>query len=572
MFEKNTKQINQLMVDIYVKCSAVILILVLFSMIGIFEFGMKYTLIVLVAGLWVSLTPKLLIRFLSPDVLKYYMLISAAIFIGVIGTDNHVGVYITYILVPLLSCLYFDPKFVWKIGIVSYIVMIASVYVGSENMLEVVYQGRSRAYIFFAYSMGFTIEFFVATTVLYYLVKRAKQLMLERYSAEEQNQMKTLFLSNMSHEIRTPMNAIIGLSEVSLHMEMDEQLRKNVSIIHSSATSLLEIINDILDFSKIEAGKMEIYSESYSTKEMIHDMMAIIDARNDGEVPIYYHIAEDMPPILEGDAGRIRQVMLNYASNAIKYTDSGRIDISMCCERTKENVENEVNLIYTVKDTGQGIHKEDLDKLFTMYGQVNQKLNQGKEGTGIGLAISKSFVSRMGGTVSVESEYGVGSSFSFCIPQKIGEEKLEAADAITEKIEIPEGPFQTKGVRLLLVDDNEINREVAKAILEPLELTIEEAENGKEALELTENNTYDVILMDSHMPVLSGEEATKEIRERETVTGQHVPIIALTADAINGVREKMMECGMDDYIVKPIDATVMYRMLRKVIPEEKIRG
>lgn len=572
--------------------SVVILILVIFSYLGIFEFGRNYTLIILIAGLIIALSPSILIHFLSDNTMRYYMIILIAIFIGVLGTNNHIGIYITYALVPIYSCLYFEPAFTVKSSILSYICMVISVYINSAHKYEVLYQGRPRTQIAIAYILGFTIEYVFISVILYFVVKRAKVMMEERYSAEEENRMKSEFLSKMSHEIRTPMNAIIGMSDVALRKEMDEDLRHYLTIIKSSSTGLLEIINDILDLSKVEAGKVSIINDTYSTKSLTDDITAIIDARNiDKKVPIYYHIQENMPPYLVGDIVRIKQVMLNYASNAIKYTDSGHIDVTICCEiregsyseqnhssaltqtssqDTQRMSESEQNpyavLTFTVQDTGQGIHKEDLGQLFTMYGQVDSKKNYGKEGTGIGLAISKYFIEEMGGTVRVESTYGKGSTFSFILPQKLG-----SAPAPNKQADhnIPSSSskedFTAPDSRILLVDDNEINREVVKAMLEPIGLTIDEASNGQEAVNMSAKTAYNLILMDSHMPVMNGEEATILIRKREHSSGHHTPIIALTADAISGVREQLLQCGMDDYIEKPIDSDILFKTLRRYL-------
>lgn len=563
MFEKNTKQVNRMIARMFAAGSVVILILAVCSEAGIFEFGKTYTRILLCAGLLVAISPSILIRFLSDNVLKYYMLIMAALLIGLLGTNNHIGVYITYALVPIASCLYFDPALVVKTGIFSYLIMLWSVYINSRNLYEVVYQGRPRMQMFIAYALGFTVEFIVVNAVLYFLVKRAKQMMEERYSAQEQNRMKTEFLSNMSHEIRTPMNAIIGMSEVALQKDMSEEVRNCLNIIKSSSTGLLEIINDILDISKVEAGKLNIIADAYTTKSLTDDMQAIIDARNrENKVPIYYHIQENLPECLKGDSVRIKQVMLNYASNAIKYTDTGRIDIIVGCEPLENG---HVLLTYQVKDTGQGIRREDMGKLFTMYGQLNQEVNHGKEGTGIGLALSKSFIERMGGSVSAESTYGKGSTFSFSVPQKIVKVPATENELQTEGA----GTFTAKSACILLVDDNDINREVVKAMLESVEASIDEAANGQEAVEAADKKAYDLILMDSHMPVMSGEEATRAIRENSSLN-QHTPVVAITADAISGVRERLLESGMNDYLVKPIEMQELCRIIRKYLPEEKI--
>ncbi len=594
------------MARLFAVATLAILVLVAFSCLGIFEFGKRYTLIILIAGLTIALSPSIMIRFLSDNAMRYYMIVLAAIFIGVLGTNNHIGVYITYALVPIYSCLYFEPAFTVKSSILAYISMVISVYINSASKYEVLYQGRPRNEIAIAYILGFTIEYIVVCVILYFVVRRAKQMMEDRYSAEEENRMKSEFLSKMSHEIRTPMNAIIGMSDVALRKDMDEELRHYITIIKSSSTGLLEIINDILDLSKVEAGKLSIIADTYSTKSLVDDITAIIDARNiDKKVPIYYHIQKDMPPYLIGDVVRIKQVMLNYASNAIKYTSSGRIDVKICCSVYENNPSKKKNyavLTFTVKDTGQGIRKEDITQLFKMYGQVDTKKNYGKEGTGIGLAISKYFIEEMGGNVRVESSYGKGSTFSFILPQALGtspisEPVCNVADTTDNFAENHASDFacsdsqtltndvsslahsssQTFGnnsvfftapnARILLVDDNEINREVVKAMLEPTKIIIEEATDGQEAVNMVLASSYDLILMDSHMPVMSGEEATAQIRknEKRSASKRHIPIIALTADAISGVRERLLQSGMDDYIEKPIDSGVLFKTLRKYL-------
>ena len=594
------------MARLFAVATLAILVLVAFSCLGIFEFGKRYTLIILIAGLTIALSPSIMIRFLSDNAMRYYMIVLAAIFIGVLGTNNHIGVYITYALVPIYSCLYFEPIFTVKSSILAYISMVISVYINSASKYEVLYQGRPRNEIAIAYILGFTIEYIVVCVILYFVVRRAKQMMEDRYSAEEENRMKSEFLSKMSHEIRTPMNAIIGMSDVALRKDMDEELRHYITIIKSSSTGLLEIINDILDLSKVEAGKLSIIADTYSTKSLVDDITAIIDARNiDKKVPIYYHIQKDMPPYLIGDVVRIKQVMLNYASNAIKYTSSGRIDVKICCSVYENNPSKKKNyavLTFTVKDTGQGIRKEDITQLFKMYGQVDTKKNYGKEGTGIGLAISKYFIEEMGGNVRVESSYGKGSTFSFILPQELGtspisESVCNVTDTTDNLVENHASDFacsdsqtltndvsslahsssQTFGnnsvfftapnARILLVDDNEINREVVKAMLEPTKIIIEEATDGQEAVNMVLASSYDLILMDSHMPVMSGEEATAQIRknEKRSASKRHIPIIALTADAISGVRERLLQSGMDDYIEKPIDSGVLFKTLRKYL-------
>lgn len=566
MFEKNTKQVNRIIANIFLVSLAAILFMVICSCLGVFEFGKDYTLGLLIAGLLITVSPSLLLRYLSDHAMKYYMLIVLAIFIGGLGTSNHIGIYISYALVPVFSCMYFEPQLVIKTSIFSYLVMAVSVYINSAGKYEVVYQHRPRLQMYFAYMLGFTIEYLVICPVLYTVVRRAKLMMEERHSAEEENQMKSEFLSSMSHEIRTPMNAIIGMSDVALRNDMSDELRRCITVIKSASTGLLEIVNDILDLSKIEAGKLNLIEDVYTTKSLVDDAVAVINARNiDHRVPIYFHIQEDMPAALKGDSIRIKQVMLNYASNAIKYTDHGQIDVTIRCERKTDGM---ALLKYEVEDTGQGIREEDIGDLFEMYTQFNTTKNRGKEGSGIGLAICRYFADQMGGTVGVTSKYGEGSRFYFTVPQKIVElpETEQTQNVPAEGYRL----FRTIDVRILLADDNEINREVVKAMLDPIGAQIDEAENGKEAVYKAQHMSYDLILMDSHMPVMSGEEATRAIRGFEDAARRDVTIIALTADAVAGVRERLIASGMDDYISKPIQTQDLYRVIRRYIPEQKL--
>lgn len=547
-----------------------ILLMAVLSFLGVFEFGTVYTWIVLLVGLVVTISPRILLRVLPDHVMRYYMLLLLAAFIGVLGTSNHIGIYITYALVPIFSCLYFDPKFITKISLFSYIVMAISVYVSTADKYEVIYLGDSRIQIFIAYLLGFTIEYVVVYMVLYFLVNRAKRMMEERNSAQEETHMKTEFLSSMSHEIRTPMNAIIGMADVALRKDMDEDLRRCITIIRTSSMGLLEIVNDILDLSKIEAGKINIITEAYATRSLVDEVKAVVNARNiDGSVPIYYHIREDLPPFLEGDAVRIKQVIFNLASNAIKYTERGRIDITLDWEKRSEEAGN---LICRVQDTGQGIREADMQRLFEEYSQFHTRENHGKEGTGIGLTISKRYVEGMNGTIRAESRYGEGSEFSFTIPQRIivGEAVIGRSESKKQPAQ-PATYFTTKGARVLLVDDNAINREVLKAMLEPLELQIDEAENGRMAVNMAKTAVYDLIFMDSHMPIMNGEEATRYIRRMTGGINQKVPIIAITADAIAGVRERLLESGMDDYVAKPVQTEEICNTVRKYLPQDKIR-
>lgn len=914
MLENNTKQVNRIVAKTLALCTIPVLALLVCYLLGIFGFDRWVTITILVLGLMITISPSILIHFCPDNFMKYYMLIILSLFIGILGTNNSIGIYITFILVPLVSCMYFQPKFTARVLVFSYIIMVVAVFFNSYGKLEVRFKGWTHMEAFRAYLIGFTIEYVIVGFFLYALVKRAKKFMDEQYEAmvklnaekiryrllvngsrdiiaeynieedvysanrsvfsketdkketvvidhfkeyiaktnksiaflldmilecvasedavykeydfsyvkngvsiplwyqieglplrddngkiisviarlhnitpvrtaqeqfrkrrisdmyissldndkrsvyemalnesqnfteadfarfsdgnafmaemlnmlkyakdlndvlndvlarmgdffevdriciiesvraegvnklnyqwnrnpdkkldnffssvsendikivadyydkygyieanvnqeatdnfnsldsrvmrdemlgceisipvlkdgeytgailfdkydttpysmvdklllseavsaisayvirlraDEANNAKSLFLSNMSHEIRTPMNAILGMADVALRKDMSSDLRRCISIIKSSSTGLLGIINDILDFSKIEAGKIDLVIDTYSTVSMINDVKTIIEARNvKKRLPLYFHVDEDIPVRLEGDMVRIKQVMVNFATNAVKYTDKGQVDIYIGCSSISQG---NIMFTFSVKDTGQGIRQEDMGKLFCEYGQVDAKKNHYKEGTGLGLAISKRLMDLMDGKITVDSTYGVGSTFSFTVPQRvidsnpIGNFDDVEYTAVTDEKEFL---FETVDTNVLLVDDSEINREVAKALLEPLHLNIDEADNGLTAVNMVKDKAYDLILMDSLMPVMGGEEATSIIRGMDGCINQNTPIIAMTADAMTGVKEKLLASGMNEFISKPVVLSKACAKIKKYLPEEKIK-
>ncbi len=390
--------------------------------------------------------------------------------------------------------------------------------------------------------------------------------------AESANRAKSVFVSNMSHEIRTPMNAIVGLTEVLLRRDRDAEDKQYLMNIKSSGEALLDIINDLLDFSKIEAGKFEIVKDSYDVAQMMRDIEVIGKTRiGDKNVTLVMDIDRQIPKLLYGDGLRIRQVILNIMNNAVKYTEEGTVTLSVRQEACDgENVQLQVS----VADTGQGIRQEDLDGLFDAFTQVDIKKNQGKEGTGLGLAISRQLVELMGGQLRVESEYGKGSRFYFTLRE--GVRSTEAIGDYTRTQAQPEQAdediftFQAPDAQILLVDDNEINQEVAKALMEPFAMQIDVASNGKQAVEMVLKKQYDIVFMDHFMPVMDGQKATEIIRGMEGEAFQSLPVIALTADAVQGVREELFQAGMNDFVSKPIDVADVSRVLRQWLPGEKV--
>lgn len=387
------------------------------------------------------------------------------------------------------------------------------------------------------------------------------------------NQIKNTFISTISHELRTPLNAIIGMSEVLLREDLGTTIKKNLHIIHSASRGLLTIINDLLDLSKIEAGKIEIVKEDYKILAIVNDVCAMIKSRNEEKkLDLHINISEDLPSVLHGDAIRIKQVMINLANNAIKYTDKGSVTISLHAIPIDDK---HVKLLYTVEDTGQGIKKEDLPKLFMKYNQLNVKENHHKEGTGLGLSISKSLIELMGGTIGVQSEYGVGSKFYFELPQRI----INATVAgriedytYEEQIKNQKYLFCAPRARILIVDDNEINLIVAVNLLSILKLQMDTVDSYNQVMDLLTQNKYDLIFMDNYMPDVDGIELAGKIRALEGNSNQNIPIIALTADAMSGTKEKMIAAGMNDCIYKPMEMNKVCKVLRKYLPKEYIEN
>lgn len=394
-----------------------------------------------------------------------------------------------------------------------------------------------------------------------------REIEQERDRADEANAAKSSFLSNMSHEIRTPMNAVVGITDILLRDDLTKQQRNYLENIRSSGHALLDIINDILDFSKIESGKMEIVNSDYQTLPLFNDLKVIFTTRiGDKPIRLLYDIDENLPAILEGDAVRIRQVVLNLVNNAIKFTEVGYVRLQLSVEELDAD---NINLKVSVQDSGQGIKEEDLKKLFNSFTQVDAQKNHAKEGTGLGLAISKQLVELMGGTISVTSEYGRGSDFFFTIPQRVVEH-TRAVDYTYQSDAENLMNFIAPDASVLLVEDNEINVKVAQGLLEPLKFKMDVAQNGLASLKKVAENDYDLILMDHMMPVMDGIEATKRIRSFEDDKYRKIPIIALTANAVNGAKEACVEAGMDDFVGKPIELKEICTVLRKWLPPEKI--
>ncbi len=389
-------------------------------------------------------------------------------------------------------------------------------------------------------------------------MKLIEQLNIARDQAEKANSAKTDFLSSMSHEIRTPLNAIVGFSNSLYENEkLPADLKNDVKDILTASDNLLEIVNGVLDISKIEANKIEIINKEYDTKKMFDELTKLTKVRiNEKPIEFITKFDESIPRVLYGDQIRVKQVILNVLTNAAKYTDKGKIIFT-----TKSIIKDGiVRMIISVEDTGRGIKKENIDKLFTKFERLEEDRNTTIEGTGLGLAITKKLLELMNGKIIVQSEYGKGSIFTIVLDQKIVKNPtiaLADEDNANKKIE------DLRGKKVLVVDDNKLNIKVAVRLLTPYNLTIESAESGFETIDkLKENNSYDLILMDDMMPKMSGTETLKKIKEESLYDG---PIVALTANALTGMKEKYIESGFSDYLAKPIEKPELNRVLKKYL-------
>lgn len=387
--------------------------------------------------------------------------------------------------------------------------------------------------------------------------------------AEQANIAKSAFLANMSHEIRTPMNAIVGLSDIIMEESKGRKEYEYACDIKASAHNLLALINDILDLSKVEAGKMELVTAKYHVKSLVREvlnMMDIVASQHGLMVESEYDMS--IPCCYFGDETRIKQILINLLNNALKFTKKGHVKI--CVSGMQGDTQDTERLIFRVEDTGCGIREEDIERIFENFKQLDSKRNRSAEGTGLGLSITRHLAELMHGTIKVESVYGEGSTFIVEIQQKIADARpiSEVPEEETRK-EQPLEPFTAKGYKVLVVDDNLINRKVARSFLQTYRLEITEAESGMEAIELVRDTQFDIIFMDHMMPLMDGIEAVQHIRNECGDNGRLPVIIALTANAMEGVRENFLANGFQDFITKPIDRRAMHMVLLKWIPEEK---
>lgn len=457
------------------------------------------------------------------------------------------GIYIfSAIVVALKNIKKADRRYIPILGIAILSIILMLLYIIDPYLIII-----SISLTFFDYLMYFTIE----NSDL----KMLNQMTLAKNQAEKANRAKSDFLSSMSHEIRTPLNVIVGLAEdISTYKDsVPKEVVEDTEDIRNASQTLLEIVGNILDINKIESEKMQLVEKPYDFKEEITKLCSVTKTRiGDKNIIFNLNIAKDIPDELIGDKSKIKEIINNLLTNSIKYTNEGEINLNInCINNLSKNISN---LIISVQDTGRGIKKENIDKLFTKFERLDVELNTTTEGTGLGLAITKSLVEMMNGKINVQSEYKKGSIFVVQIPQKISQLSKVKTTTSSSKI-VNDVSYKDK--KILIVDDNKLNIKVARRALKDFDFIIDEAYDGLECLEKVKNNQYDLILMDIMMPNLNGEETLKKLKEDHNF---NTPVLALTADALETSKDKYLNEGFIDYISKPFNKEQIKEKLDKI--------
>lgn len=415
---------------------------------------------------------------------------------------------------------------------------------------------------------------FIGYSIIFFDITDAKQQIAKmdelRIAADAANKAKSAFLANVSHEIRTPINVVRGMSEVIIRDYDDPKLMEYADNIQTSADQLLDLINGILDFSKIESGKVTLANAEYRVDEFFRDIVMVFEHKGDEKgLEFLTDISGDIPRVLYGDALRIRQVATNLLSNAFKYTREGSVKLKAGFEKISEE---KGNLIFSVEDTGIGIRKDEVDRIFELFVRLDERLNRSVEGTGLGLNITKQLVDQMGGEIKVYSEYGKGSVFTVIIPQFIRSDRDDTVGVLSRRdfVRKRTGPgFEAPDAKVLIIDDSKTNLIVAKALLRDTKAMITTGISGDECLDYVLRDHFDVIFLDHRMPGMDGVETLQKMHMLDHKC-QDSPVIMLTANAMSDARDYYLRRGFADFISKPITEQGICGMLEKYLPEELV--
>ena len=495
-----------------------------------------------------------------PATILYFIFLILTIILPLYYKDNG---NVIYSYGPSTNLLYFVSGlciFTWLICLLlnfkqikqkKYVPIFAFLIIGT---LVTIIQGAHPEYLLMT-SMETFITFLMYFTIENPDMKLINELNIAKDQAIKANNVKSEFLSSMSHEIRTPLNAIVGFSQALSEEDINDNAKDEVKDIMMASNSLLELVNGILDISKIESGKIEIVNTEYQFKNIYDELVILAKARM-GDKPLDFrcHYDEDIPSVLYGDYTRIKQIILNILTNAVKYTREGYIDFSVSSVR-KDDI---CRLIISVEDSGIGIKQENIPKLFTKFERLDLEKNITIEGTGLGLAITKKLVELMNGTIVVQSIYGKGSKFTIAIDQRVVHKEVVVEKREEKKV----SEVHAEGRKVLIVDDNKINLKVASRLLENYKLDITTVESGALCIEKVNSDTYDLILMDDMMPNMSGVETLHKLKE---IDGFAIPVVALTANAVTGMKEKYLNDGFDDYLAKPINRDELNNIVAKYL-------
>ena len=392
----------------------------------------------------------------------------------------------------------------------------------------------------------------------------------EKKRADAANNAKTTFVANMSHEIRTPINSVLGMNEMIMRESKEKNIKQYASDIQAAAQALLGIINDILDIAKIETGKMEIIPVSYSLRDFLYNvvnMMSLKAQSKDLELEVV--VDSSLPNQLEGDDIRVRQIVVNLLNNAVKYTHSGKVTLCV----TKDRIENgSVFIKYEIKDTGIGIKEEDIKKLFVAFERIEEKRNRNIEGTGLGINICVQLLEMMNTSLQVESEYGKGSTFSFVLEQKVNNDELVGEFDMKKKRELELSKYQAiftaPNAKVLVVDDNAMNRKVFCNLLKETKIQVDEANNGEKCIQLVKENRYDLIFMDHMMPGMDGIETFHAMKKMPDNLCMETPVVILTANAVIGAKENYLKEGFDAFLSKPVEPNKLETMIFEMLPKD----